>query len=144
MNYSQVEVAFLNRVASHVADDSFTGVYILGCGFLDLKCYACELCHDIYGDLVDAGSEEACDAACIGIAEAAGGGPGDGCPFKSVPSPTDPSFSLLLRSHCRRGRSRLNPPVRGHFLVCWRGHGPIGLQSGPPVLIHHCMRSHLG
>jgi hypothetical protein len=85
-NYSQVEAALLSRLASHVADDSFTGVsppgesaphYTLGCGFLDFKCYACDLCRDIYGDLVDTGSEEACDAACIGIAEASGGWPED-------------------------------------------------------------------
>jgi hypothetical protein len=85
-SYSQMEVTLLHSLASNVADESFTGVtppgegaphYALGCGFLDFKCYACDLCQDIYGALVDTGSEETCDAACIGIAEAAGGGPED-------------------------------------------------------------------
>ena len=85
-NYSQPELALLHSLASLVADDSFTGVtppgqgvphYALGCRFLDFKCYACDLCEDIYGTLVKTGSEVACDLACVGIAEAAGGGPED-------------------------------------------------------------------
>jgi hypothetical protein len=76
----------LQSLASHFADDSWTGVtppseafpqYAVGCGFLDFKCYVCELCEKIYGSLVDTGSDTACDVACIGIAEAAGGGPED-------------------------------------------------------------------
>jgi hypothetical protein len=85
-NYSQPELALLHSLAAIVADDSFTGVtppgqgvphYALGCRFLDFKCYACDLCEDIYGTLVKTGSEVACDLACVGIAEAAGGGPED-------------------------------------------------------------------
>lgn len=85
-SYSQPEVVLLHSLASHLADDSWTGVtapgepipdYAVGCGLFDFKCYVCELCEKIYGALVDTGSDGACDVACIGIAEAAGGGPED-------------------------------------------------------------------
>jgi hypothetical protein len=85
-SYSQPEIVLLHSLASHIADDSWTGVtppgepvpqYTVGCGWFDFKCYVCELCEKIYGDLVDTGSDVACDAACVGIAEVAGGGPED-------------------------------------------------------------------
>lgn len=84
--YSQVEVKLFHGLAAVIGDDSWTGVtqpgqedptYAVGCGFLDFKCYVCDLCEDIYGALVDTGSEAACDLACVAIAEAAGGGPED-------------------------------------------------------------------
>jgi hypothetical protein len=51
--------------------------YVFGCGFLDFDCYECDLCQDAYGLLLETGSQVACDAACLGIVEAAGGGPED-------------------------------------------------------------------
>jgi hypothetical protein len=85
-SYSPPEAALLHGLAFIVADDSFTGVtppgqgdpqYALGCHFLDFKCYARHLCEDIYGTLLKTGSQVACDLACVGIAEAADGGPED-------------------------------------------------------------------
>jgi hypothetical protein len=51
--------------------------YVFGCGFLDFDCYECDLCQEVYGLLLETGSQVACDAACLGIIEAAGGGPED-------------------------------------------------------------------
>ena len=51
--------------------------YVFGCGLFDFDCYECDLCQDVYGLLLEAGSQVACDAACVGIVETTGGGPED-------------------------------------------------------------------
>ena len=51
--------------------------YLVGCSIFDFKCMECSLCKDVYETLVETGSEAACDAACIVVVEAAGGGPED-------------------------------------------------------------------
>ena len=82
--YSSVEAQLIHGLAAVVADDSWTGVgqqetedpaYATQCGFLDFKCYVCELCEEIYQPLLDTGNEGACDVLCFEIAEKAGGGP---------------------------------------------------------------------
>jgi hypothetical protein len=82
--YSSVEAQLFHSLAAVVADDSWTGVgqqetedpaYATQCGFLDFKCYVCELCEEIYQPLFDTGNEGACDVLCFEIAEKAGGGP---------------------------------------------------------------------
>ena len=69
--------------------------YVFGCGFLDFDCYECELCKDVYGLLIETGSQAACDAACVATVEAAGGGPEDRTLCSFVPHVRVEPGSLL-------------------------------------------------
>jgi hypothetical protein len=86
---SKAKAALLQKLASLVVNSHHKDVadserrpfrdppkYVFGCAFLDIGCYECDLCQDVYGLLLETGSQVACDAACVVIVDAAGAGAG--------------------------------------------------------------------